>query len=281
MREVNVSLVRDTVAKLLIDSSCIIPDDLFAMYKDALKNEVSPLGRHALEQVILNAEIAKREYIPCCQDTGVALVFIDVGQDVHIVGGSLETAIQDGVKKGYIEGYLRKSSVGDPLFDRKNPGDNSPGVVHMRIVEGDKIHLRCAPKGFGSENKATLKMLMPADGIEGFKKFVFESVREAGADPCPPMVIGVGVGGTFEKCALMAKTASMRDVSISNPDPRYAALETELRDMINKTGVGPQGFGGRYTCIKVNIEEYSTHMAGLPVAVNINCHAARHAEATI
>jgi fumarate hydratase subunit alpha len=281
MREVNVSLVRDAVAKLLIDSSCIIPDDLLAMYKDALKNEVSPLGRHALEQIIENAEIARRESIPSCQDTGLAVVFIDVGQEVHLVGGSLEKAIQDGVKKGYIEGYLRKSAVSDALFDRKNSGDNSPGIVHMRIVDGDKIRLRCAPKGFGSENKAKLKMLMPADGVEGFKQFVFESVREAGADPCPPVVVGVGVGGTFEKCALMAKIASMRDVSTTHPDPRYAALETELRDMLNKTGVGPQGFGGRYTCLKVNIEEYPTHMGGLPVAVNINCHAARHAEATI
>ena len=281
MREVNVSLVTDKVAELLIKSCCVIPDDLYAMYKEVAAKEVSPLGRHAMEQIIENADIARKENIASCQDTGVALIFIDIGQEVHCIGGDLEEAIQKGVVKGYADGFLRKSSVGDPLFDRKNPGDNSPGVVHMRVVPGDKIHLRVAPKGFGSENKAQLKMLMPADGVEGFKNYVYQVVKEAGADPCPPIVVGVGVGGTLEKCAMMAKIASMRDVSSSNPDPRYAKLEEEIRAMINKTGVGPQGFGGRYTCLKVNIEYYPTHMGGLPVAVNINCHAARHAEATL
>lgn len=281
MREVNVSQIKDTVAKLMVDCSCILPADLRALYDEALQNEVSPLGRYAMQQIIKNAEIAEKEYIPCCQDTGVALVFIDVGQDVHIVGGNLEDAINAGVAEGYVGGYLRKSTIRDPLFDRSNPGNNTPAVIHTRIVPGDKIHIRTAPKGFGSENKAKLKMLMPTDGLEGFKKFVFESVREAGTDACPPMVIGVGVGGTFEKCALMAKIASMRDVGTPHPNPQYAALEKELRDMINQTGVGPQGFGGNYTCIKVNIESYATHMAGLPVGININCHAARHAEATI
>ena len=281
MREVHVSQIKDTVAKLMIDSSCILPDDLRALYDEALRNETSPLGKYALEQIVKNAEIAKKEYIPCCQDTGVAVVFIEIGQDVHIAGGNLEEAINAGVAEGYVGGYLRKSTIRDPLFDRSNPGDNTPAVIHMRMVPGDNIHIRTAPKGFGSENKAVLKMLMPADGLEGFKKFVFESVREAGADPCPPMVVGVGVGGTFEKCALLAKVASMRDVGKPHPHPQYAALEEELRDKINMTGVGPQGFGGNYTCIKVNIEFYATHMAGLPVAVNINCHAARHAEITI
>ena len=281
MREIHVSRITDTVAELLIESCCVIPDDLRALYDQARDDEISPLGRHAMEQIIENADIAKRERIPTCQDTGVAVVFIDVGQEVHLVGGSLEAAINAGVAKGYIDGYLRKSSVGDPLFDRKNPGDNTPGIIHMRIVDGDKVHVKVAPKGFGSENKGKLKMMMPADGVEGFKDFVVNTVREAGADPCPPIVVGVGVGGTMDMVALMAKKASMRDADSCNGDPRYRALEEELLARINTLGIGPQGFGGKYTCLKVNIEAYPTHMGGLPVAVNINCHAARHAEAVI
>ena len=211
----------------------------------------------------------------------MAVVFVDIGQDVHIEGGFLEDAINEGVKDGYVSGYLRKSVVNDPIFERKNTTNNTPAVINVRIVKGDKIHIKVAPKGFGSENKSALKMLVPADGLEGVKKVFLDTVKLAGPNACPPMVIGVGIGGTMDKAALMAKYAAARSADSKNPDPRYAKLEEELLELACKTGVGPQGLGGDTTAVKVNIEWYPTHIAGLPVAININCHAARHAEAEI
>ncbi|GFR36456.1 fumarate hydratase [Thermobrachium celere] len=238
------------------------------------------LEKKILDILIKNSEIAENEKMPMCQDTGMAVVFMEIGQDVHIVGGNLEDAINEGVRQGYIEGYLRKSVVKDPL-DRVNTKDNTPAIIHYSIVPGDKIKITVAPKGFGSENMSRLKMLKPADGVEGVKKFVLETVKEAGPNPCPPIVVGVGIGGTFEKAAFLAKKALLRSVDEENKNPYYAQLEKELLEEINKLGIGPQGFGGLTTCLGVNIEVYATHIAGLPVAVNINCHATRHKEAVI
>ena len=229
-------------------------------------------------QLLENADIARNEDMPICQDTGLAIVFVDVGQDVHLAGGALDEAIHAGVAKGYVEYYLRKSAVAEPLFDRANTKNNTPAVIHTRIVPGDKVKIKLAPKGAGSENKSALKMMVPADGVAGVKKFVVEVVKAAGSNSCPPMVVGVGLGGTMEMAAICAKRAAARDIESRNIDPRYAALEQELLELINKTGIGPQGLGGRTTALKVNIEWYPTHIASLPVAVNINCHAARHAE---
>ena len=252
-----------------------------AAFEKARENESSPIGKDILGKVLQNADLAQKRVAPICQDTGMAVVFVDIGQDVHIEGGFLEDAINEGVKDGYVGGYLRKSVVNDPIFERKNTTNNTPAVINVRIVKGDKIHIKVAPKGFGSENKSALKMLVPADGLEGVKKVFLDTVKLAGPNACPPMVIGVGIGGTMDKAALMAKYAAARDADSKNPDPRYAKLEEELLELACKTGVGPQGLGGDTTAVKVNIEWYPTHIAGLPVAININCHAARHAEAEI
>ena len=281
MREIHVSSITDAVARLAVEASCLLPDDFFGMLRERAQTEPSPAGKDVLCQLIENAEIARAEMVPICQDTGLAVIFAEVGQDVHLVGGSFEEAVNKGVAKGYVEGYLRKSAVAEPLFERKNTGDNTPAVLHTRIVPGDKIHLKLAPKGAGSENKSALKMLVPADGIAGVKKFVVDTVRAAGSSPCPPMVVGVGIGGTMELAALCAKRAAARDASSVNPDPRYAKLEDELLEALNKLGIGPQGLGGRTTAFAVNVEFCSTHIACLPVAVNINCHAARHAETVL
>ena len=278
MREIHVAAIRDAVAELAIRACCRLPDVMYAALCDASVREVSPAGRSVLAQLVKNADIAREQTVPMCQDTGLAVVFADVGQDVHIVGGAFEDAINAGVAKGYTEGYLRKSSVAEPLFERKNTGDNTPAVLHVRLVPGDRITLRLAPKGAGSENKSALKMLVPADGIEGVKRFVVDTVRHAGSSPCPPMVIGVGIGGNMELAAICAKRAAARDVDTRNPDPRYAALEDELLSLVNALGTGPQGMGGIVTAFKVNVEFCATHIASLPVAVNINCNAARHAE---
>jgi fumarate hydratase subunit alpha len=227
-----------------------------------------------------NADIAERESLPMCQDTGMACVFVSVGQDAHIVGGSLEEAINQGVRQGYKDGYLRKSVVKDPL-DRVNTGDNTPAAIYYDIVPGNKLKITIAPKGFGSENMSKIKMLKPSDGIEGIKKFIIETVKEAGPNPCPPTIIGVGIGGTFDKVAFLAKKALLRPINKSNSNPFYADLEKELLEKINQLGVGPQGFGGKTTSLGINIEVFPTHIAGLPVAVNVNCHATRHAEVTI
>ena len=281
MRVVQAELISKTVSELCKQACYVVTPDMRAAFEKARENESSPIGKDILGKVLQNADLAQKRVAPICQDTGMAVVFVDIGQDVHIEGGFLEDAINEGVKDGYVGGYLRKSVVNDPIFERKNTTNNTPAVINVRIVRGDKIHIKVAPKGFGSENKSALKMLVPADGLEGVKKVFLDTVKLAGPNACPPMVIGVGIGGTMDKAALMAKYAAARSADSKNPDPRYAKLEEELLELACKTGVGPQGLGGDTTAVKVNIEWYPTHIAGLPVAININCHAARHAEAEI
>ena len=281
MRVVQAETISKTVSELCKEACYVVTPDMRAAFEKARENESSPIGKDILGKVLQNADLAQKRVAPICQDTGMAVVFVDIGQDVHIEGGFLEDAINEGVKDGYVGGYLRKSVVNDPIFERKNTTNNTPAVINVRIVRGDKIYIKVAPKGFGSENKSALKMLVPADGLEGVKKVFLDTVKLAGPNACPPMVIGVGIGGTMDKAALMAKYAAARDADSKNPDPRYAKLEEELLELACKTGVGPQGLGGDTTAVKVNIEWYPTHIAGLPVAININCHAARHAEAEI
>lgn len=278
MKEIHVTDISAAVARLCVDACCRLPADVRAAFAERQRTEPSPVGRDILGQLMQNADIAADEMMPICQDTGLAVVFADVGQEVHIIGGDFAEAVNEGVRRGYVDGYLRKSSVAEPLFERKNTGDNTPAVLHVRLVPGDGLRLRLAPKGAGSENKSVVKMLVPADGIEGVRKVVLDAVLAAGPNSCPPMVVGVGLGGTMELAALCAKRAAARDLATRNADPRYAAFEDELLTLINKTGIGPQGLGGRTTALKVHVEWAPTHIASLPVAVNINCHAARHAE---
>lgn len=281
MKEITVEDIARAVADLAVRACCILPRDMVEGMRKAHEAEPSPVGKNILEQLLENAAIASGEGIPICQDTGLAVVFADVGQDVRIVGGAFEDAVNEGVRRGYVEGYLRKSCVAEPLFDRKNTQDNTPAVIHTRLVPGDTLRLRLAPKGAGSENKSVVKMLVPADGIAGVRKVVLDTVLAAGPNSCPPMVVGVGLGGTMELAAICAKRAAARDLESRNHDPRYAAFEDELLEMINKSGIGPQGLGGLTTALKVHVEWAPTHIASLPVAVNINCHAARHAEVTL
>ncbi len=281
MREIQAEAITKAVAELAIKACCKLPSDVYQAFKDAKENEPSPVGKNILEQLITNADIAANESIPICQDTGLAVIFAEVGQDVRIVGGPFEEAIHEGIRRGYTDGFLRKSCVEEPLFERKNTKDNSPAIIHTRIVPGDAIYLRLAPKGAGSENKSILKMLVPADGIEGVRNVVLEAVKLAGPNSCPPMVVGVGIGGNLEMAAICAKKAAARDINTHNADPRYANFEKELLEMVNKTGIGPQGLGGKTTVLRVHVEWYPTHIASLPVAVNINCNAARHAECTL
>lgn len=249
--------------------------------EDASKAEPSPVGQHILQKLLENADIAQRDQTPICQDTGLAVVFADLGQDVLITGGDFSEAVNKGIAKGYKEGFLRMSCVAEPVFERKNTGDNTPCIIHVRIVPGDRLRLRLAPKGAGSENKGVLKMLTPADGLDGVRKVVLDAVRAAGPNSCPPLVVGVGLGGNMELACLCAKRAAVRDIGTHNADTRYAALEDELLELINKTGIGPQGLGGETTAVAVHVEWAPTHIASLPVAVNINCHACRHAEAVL
>ena len=281
MREVQYEDIKSAVAKLAIDACCIQTPDIKAAFAGAKKTEQSALGQNILDTLIENGKIAQNNMMPICQDTGMTVVFVEIGQDVHIVGGYIEDAINEGIKKGYTEGYLRKSVVEEPLYERKNTTNNSPAVIHTRIVKGDKLHLKVCPKGFGSENKSVLKMLVPADGIEGVRKVILDAVKAAGPNSCPPMVVGVGLGGNMELACLCAKRAAARDIGTHNPAPRYAAFEDELLELINKTGIGPQGLGGETTAVAVHVEWAPTHIASLPVAVNINCHAARHGEAVL
>ncbi|MDE5879502.1 MAG: fumarate hydratase [Desulfovibrio sp.] len=281
MREIPAEAITEAVAKLAVEACCDLPEEMKAALEKAQAAEPSPVGRDILGQLIENAEIAHREQVPICQDTGLAVVFADIGQDVHITGGDFTEAVNKGISKGYVEGCLRKSSVEEPLFERKNTGDNTPAVLHTRIVPGDQIRIRLAPKGAGSENKSVLKMLVPADGIEGVRKVILDAVMAAGPNSCPPMVVGVGLGGNMELACLCAKRAAARDIGTRNADPRYAAFEDELLELINKTGIGPQGLGGETTAVEVHVEWAPTHIASLPVAVNINCNAARHAEAVL
>ena len=281
MKEINVEDIARAVADLAVRACCRLPQDMVDGMRRAHEAEPSPVGKNILEQLLENASIAASDGIPICQDTGLAVIFADVGQDVRIVGGAFEDAVNEGVRRGYVDGYLRKSCVAEPLFDRKNTRDNTPAVIHTRLVPGDSLRLRLAPKGAGSENKSVVKMLVPADGIEGVRKVVLDAVLAAGPNSCPPMVVGVGLGGTMEMAAICAKRAAARDLESRNHAPRYAAFEEELLELINKTGIGPQGLGGLTTALKVHVEWAPTHIASLPVAVNINCHAARHAEVTL
>lgn len=277
MKEINVSDITKAIKSMCIEANYYLSDDIRDRLKEAYQKETWDIAKDILEKIMKNADIAKNEKMPMCQDTGMTCVFVDMGQDVHIIGGSLEDAINEGVRQGYTEGYLRKSVVKDPL-DRVNTKDNTPAVIYYNIVPGDKLKITIAPKGFGSENMSKIKMLKPADGIEGVKEFILETVKLAGPNPCPPTVIGVGIGGTFDRAANLAKRALIRPTAVRNSNPFYADLEKELLEKINALGIGPQGFGGRTTALAVNIETYPTHIAGLPVAVNINCHATRHAE---
>lgn len=277
MREINVSEITKAVKKLCIDANYYLSDDVKNKIKEAYDNEGWDMAKGILDKILANVEIAKNEDMPICQDTGMACVFIELGQEAHIVGGSLEDAINEGVRQGYTEGYLRKSVVKDPL-DRVNTQDNTPAVIYYDIVPGDKLKIVVAPKGFGSENMSQLKMLKPADGLKGVKDFVLKVVKEAGPNPCPPIVVGVGIGGTFDRAANLAKKALMRPLAERNSNKFYEDLEKELLVEVNELGIGPQGFGGKSTALAVNIETYPTHIAGLPVAVNINCHVTRHAE---
>jgi len=274
MRNIQAQQVTDVVRRLCIEANCHLTDDLKNCITACRACETFPVAQGILDQIIENYQIADQNNVPVCQDTGMACVFVDVGQEVH-VEGSLEAAIHEGVKQGYAEGYLRKSVVRDPL-DRVNTGDNTPAMIYYNLVPGDQIKITVAPKGFGSENMSQIKMLKPSDGLQGVKDFVIKVVEEAGPNPCPPIVVGVGIGGTFDKAAFLAKKALLRPVDSHHEDPFYAALEDELLEKINALGIGPQGFGGRTTALKVNIEKMPTHIAGLPVAVNINCHVTRH-----
>ncbi|NLO82180.1 MAG: fumarate hydratase [Clostridiales bacterium] len=277
MREIHTDTIVETVARLCIEACCHIGDDIRALLENAREEEVSPHGRRILEQLLENIDIASSLELPICQDTGMAVVFLEIGQDLHIIGGDIYQAVNQGVRIGYREGYLRKSVL-TPL-ERINTGDNTPAVIHTEIIPGNRLRIIVAPKGFGSENMSRLKMLKPSDGISGAKDFILETVINAGGNPCPPIVVGVGIGGTMEKAAYISKKALLRQAGTPNPDPCIAKLEREMLDTINKTGIGPMGLGGRITALAVHIDTYPTHIAGLPVAVNIQCHAARHKEA--
>ena len=280
MREVNVSIITDNIKEMCIEANHFLTDDMKNVFENAVKNEESALGKQVLGQLEENLKVAGEDMIPICQDTGMAVVFINVGQDVHLTGGDIIDAINEGVRRGYVDGYLRKSVVKDPIY-RENTKDNTPAVIHFNIVPGDKVDITVAPKGFGSENMSRVFMLKPADGIEGVKEAILTAVKDAGPNACPPMVVGVGIGGTFEKCAYLAKKALTRDLNEESPVEYVRDLEKEMLEKINKLGIGPGGLGGTQTALAINIETYPTHIAGLPVAVNICCHVNRHSHRVI
>lgn len=281
IRQIKAETVTETVKQLFLDCNYFIGKDIMTALEKARENEKSEVGKSVLTQIIENDKLAAKEEVPLCQDTGMAILFVEYGDKVVIEDGSFEDAVNEGVRQAYKDGYLRKSVVNDPVFDRLNTKDNTPAIIHTRIVKGDKIKITAGGKGFGSENMSAIKMLTPSYGIEGVKKFILDTVRTAGPNPCPPIVVGVGIGGTFERCAQLAKKATFRAIDTHNEDKRYAKLEDELLESINKMGFGPAGLGGTTTAIGVNIETSPTHIAGMPVAVNICCHAARHASAEI
>ncbi len=275
MRDVNVSVITKNIKEMCIEANHFLSEDMKKVFKNAVDSEESPLGKQVLNQLNENLSIAASDMIPICQDTGMAVIFINVGQEVHFTGGDITDAINEGVREGYVEGYLRKSVVSDPLI-RENTKDNTPAVIHYSIVPGDKVEITVAPKGFGSENMSRVFMLKPADGIEGVKNAILTAVKDAGPNACPPMVVGVGIGGTFEKCAILAKKALTRNLEEKSDIEYVRNLESEMLEKINKLGIGPGGLGGTQTALAVNIETYPTHIAGLPVAVNICCHVNRH-----
>lgn len=281
MREIEAAVISEAVETLCIDANYDLPEDVLAALVDAEGREESPLGKTILSDIVKNAGIAARDRVPICQDTGLAVFFVELGQEVHIVGGSFREAMDEGVKRGYQNGYLRKSTVEDPFLHRKNRGDNTPAIVHLSIVPGDQIKITIAPKGGGSENMSALAMLKPSDGVEGIRRFVLDTVNKAGANPCPPIIIGIGIGGSIEKTTLMAKHALLRPLGQHNPDPEIAAFEEELLSGVNRLGIGPQGFGGSTTALAVHIETFPAHIASMPVAINIQCHAARHLSTVI
>lgn len=280
MRTVNVEEISNNIKEMCIEANHFLSKDMDIAMKNAVSTEKSPLGKKILSQLQDNLKIAGEDMIPICQDTGMAVVFLEIGQDVHFEGGDLEDAVNEGIRRGYVDGYLRKSVVKDPIL-RENTKDNTPGIIHYKIVPGDQVKIKVAPKGFGSENMSRVFMLKPADGIEGVKEAVLTAVKDAGPNACPPMVVGVGIGGTFEKCALMAKEALTREVGSHSDIPYVKELEEELLERINKIGIGPGGLGGSTTALAVNVNTYPTHIAGLPVAVNICCHVNRHVIRTI
>lgn len=275
MRDINVSEITKNIKEMCIEANHFLSEDMKKVFKNAVDSEESPLGKQVLNQLNENLSIAASDMIPICQDTGMAVIFINVGQEVHFTGGDITDAINEGVREGYVEGYLRKSVVSDPLI-RENTKDNTPAVIHYSIVPGDKVEITVAPKGFGSENMSRVFMLKPADGIEGVKNAILTAVKDAGPNACPPMVVGVGIGGTFEKCAILAKKALTRNLEEKSDIEYVRNLESEMLEKINKLGIGPGGLGGTQTALAVNIETYPTHIAGLPVAVNICCHVNRH-----
>ena len=280
MRTLNVEEISKNIKEMCIEANHFLSKDMDIAMKNAVSTEKSPLGKKILSQLQDNLKIAGKDMIPICQDTGMAVVFLEIGQDVHFEGGNLEDAVNEGIRRGYVDGYLRKSVVKDPIL-RENTKDNTPGIIHYKIVPGDQVKIKVAPKGFGSENMSRVFMLKPADGIEGVKEAVLTAVKDAGPNACPPMVVGVGIGGTFEKCALMAKEALTREVGSHSDIPYVKELEEELLERINKIGIGPGGLGGSTTALAVNVNTYPTHIAGLPVAVNICCHVNRHVIRTI
>lgn len=275
MREISVNVIRDAIERLCIEANYYLPVDVKEALCKCRKQEDWAIAQDVLDKIVENYQIADAEQVPICQDTGMACVFLEVGQDVHFIEGSLYEAVHEGVRRGYEKGYLRKSVVKDPVR-RGNTGDNTPAMIYTDIVDGDKVTITVAPKGFGSENMSTIRMFKPSEGIEGIKKFIIETVENAGPNPCPPMVVGVGIGGTFDKAALLAKKAVIRELGSHHVDPYYAELEEEMLAKINELGIGPQGFGGKTTAIGLNIETMPTHIAGMPCAININCHVARH-----
>ena len=281
MRKINAAEITDVAERLCVEANYYLPQDVQLAISEALRQESSPLGRDILGDILKNAELARAKNMPVCQDTGLAVFFVELGQQVYIAGGGLNEAIDEGVRRGYEKGHLRKSTVEGPFLERKNLGDNTPAIVHLSLVPGDKIKLTVAPKGGGSENMSALAMLTPADGLPGLKKFVTETVKRAGANSCPPLIVGVGVGGTMEMAALIAKKALLRTVGQPNKDHRVAQAERELLAKINTLGIGPQGLGGSVTALAVHIETFPSHIASMPVAVNMQCHAARHKEAII
>ena len=278
IREIDVASIREAVARLLVEANYVIPPDILDALKAAVESEPSPLGRQTLEQLVRNYEVAAAERVPVCQDSGVAVVMLDIGQDVHLVGGSLTEAVHAGVREGTRAGYLRSSVTGDPARRLKMAGDAAPAAIHIELVQGDRLRLRVASKGFGAENMSALRMLVPADGVQGISDFVVETVDRAGANACPPVIVGVGIGGTFEGSALLAKRAVLRPIDRRHARPDLVELERDLLQRVNGLGIGPQGFGGRTTALAVNIEVQPTHIAGLPVAVNLGCHSTRRAE---
>ena len=280
MREIQASVITDTIERLCIEANQVLPDDIKKSIQACRASEDGEIACGILDNIIENYQIAENEQVPICQDTGMACVFLEIGQDVHFVGGDLTDAINEGVRRGYDKGYLRKSVVKDPVR-RGNTGDNTPAMIYTEIVPGDQVKITVGPKGFGSENMSALKMFTPSATREDIVNFVVETVSKAGSNPCPPITVGVGIGGDFELSAILAKKALCRDLKIRNPKPLYADMESEMLERINKLGIGPQGFGGTVTALYVNIEQYPTHIAGLPVAVNIGCHVTRHAEAEL